>query len=299
MRPGPKYLAMVPAVRHFLRKQSVDIIIDIDIVLDVLSVPACAGLPVKVISWEHFHYFYEQEFFYRRMIASLSARFSDYMITLTERDKENYERKLCRREKIGFIYNPMVIQENPEISGGRGGIREPALITVGSLNKRKGTDIAAKIIPAVLGKYKDWKWYFLGDGEYRAILEETLQRYHLEGRLILTGNVSDVEVYLKRASIYVMSSRVEGLPMCLLEAKTCGLPSVCFDIQTGPSEIIEDGVNGFLVPAFDLEMMSEKISLLIEDGTLRERFSQNAAIGMERFNLNAILQKWEQVLRSV
>lgn len=71
------------------------------------------------------------------------------------------------------------------------------------------------------------------------------KKYQLENQLILTGNVSNVSEYMQQASIYVMTSRSEGLPMVLLEAAQNGLPMVSFDIQTGPSEIIEDGKNGF------------------------------------------------------
>lgn len=299
--PGPKYLPMVPALRHFLRKQRIDIIIDIDIVLDVLSIPASRGLPVKVISWEHFNYHYEQEFLYRRMIAALSVRFSDYMVTLTGQDKVNYEKKGRRKEKIDFIYNPIELPPKKQEAhqGSRCSAQEPILITVGSLNRRKGTDLAAKIIPEILGRYRDWKWYFLGDGEDKDILEEVLRRHHLEGRLILTGNVTDVGKYLKRASLYVMTSRTEGLPMCLLEAKANSLPCVCFDIQTGPSEIVKDGVNGFLVPPFHTELMIEKVSLLMENEDLRKRFSKDTAIGIQKFSPDAVLSKWERVLDEV
>lgn len=173
------------------------------------------------------------------------------------------------------------------------------LITVGSLNKRKGTDIIAQVIPAVLCRYRDWKWYFLGDGEYKSILQETMSRYQLKGRLILKGNVNNVRDYLQRAAICIMPSRLEGLPMCLLEAKSCQLPCIAFDIRTGPSEIIQDGVNGFLVPPFDLELMVKKIGLLIENEDLRNQFAKNMIIGMEKFRLDSVLKEWENVLKKV
>lgn len=300
MQPGPKYLSLIPMLRHFLVQMCIDVIIDIDIVLDILTIPASLGMTVKVISWEHFHYYFEQQFLYRRIIACFSSLFSDYIITLTQKDKENYEKELHRNRKIEFIYNPITLPKNPLCFSDNKIIpREHILITVGSLNKRKGTDLIAKVIPRILHKYRDWKWFFLGDGEYRKRLEVTVRQYRLEKQVVLTGNVLNVEIYLKRASIFVLSSRMEGLPMCLLEAKAARLPCVSFDIQTGPSEIIQDDVNGFLIKPFDLDMMVKKIELLIKNEELRNRFSQNAVTGMEKFQIDSILQKWERIINSV
>lgn len=105
--PGPGYLPMVPKLRKFLKQREIKVLIDIDIVLDVLSLPAVAGRETKVISWEHFNVPYEREFLYRRAILHLTARFSDYIVTLTRQDKENYEKLLHRKGRITFIYNPI------------------------------------------------------------------------------------------------------------------------------------------------------------------------------------------------
>ena len=80
----------------------------------------------------------------------------------------------------------------------------------------------------------------MGEGEDRKLLEKTIQENSLSAQLILTGNVTNVEAYMERAYVYVMTSRSEGLPMVLLEALENCLPMISFDIPTGPSEIIEE-----------------------------------------------------------
>ena len=291
--PGPGYLALVPAVRRFLKRHGVDVIVDVDLVLDSLSIPAAAGLPVKVVSWAHFHYGFEQKTWYRRRIARFAARFSDYMITLTPQDCRDYREKLGRKDRIDFIYNPVT----PEFCGVPfSKNREKTLITIGWLNGTKGTDLLAEIAPAVLRGRPQWKWIFLGDGEHRPLLEETARRYHLEDRLVRMGPVAHVEEYLKKASICVLGSRSEGFGLSLLEAKACHVPCVAFDVAYGPAELIEDGVNGFLVPPFHLEQMAAKIALLMEDGGLWERFAQNTVKGLERFQLDTVLEQWDRLL---
>lgn len=320
--PGPGYLPMVPKLRKFLKQQEIKVLIDIDIVLDVLSLPAAAGRETKVISWEHFNVPYEREFLYRRAILHLTARFSDYIVTLTRQDQENYEKLLHRKGRITFIYNPIEPKKFSETKEekafqGKEGRRieaieqntadqeraeqkEKALITVGRLIERKGIDMLAKMAPRLLKKHKDWKWYMLGDGELRGLLEETVAKYGLEKQLILTGNVTNVEAYLEKSSIYVMTSRIEGLPMCLLEAAGCDLPCVSFDIPTGPAEIIEQGKNGFLISAFDVEKMEKTLDRLMEEDAALKELTE-AAAGYRKtleakFGKEAILDQWEELL---
>ena len=103
----------------------------------------------------------------------------------------------------------------------------------------------------------------------------------------------------KNAAIYVMTSLQEGLPMVLLEAKSNTLPLISFDIQTGPGEIICDGVNGYLIPAYDIKAMAEKICELIEDEKKRLKFSTNAQLDIEKFSKEVIIKKWEDVINKI
>lgn len=291
--PGVKYLPVIGKLRKFLRREEIDIIIDIDIILDVLSIPAAKGYRTKVISWEHFNVSYERSFYYRKKILSYSVKRSDYVVTLTEGDKENYQTILKRTDRIEAIHNPM------ETVSPRSIRREKQLVTVGHLVERKGYSYIAKMAPKLLAKYPDWKWILCGEGPERSMLEKVIAEHHLEGRLVLAGVVSDVGEYLSAAGIFVLTSKADGLPMCLLEAKAYGVPMVSFDIPTGPSEVIEDGVNGYLISPFDCEAMMEKLSLLMEDEKLRTSYSQACSMRTEKFEMQMIIEKWNKVLESL
>ncbi len=293
--PGPGYLKIVPKLRRFLAEQQVDVIIDIDIVLDILSLLVVqTGLRTRVISWEHFNFQYENSILYRRLIRNYSVKRTDYIVTLTKRDEENYRNYLKRRERIKVIYNPM-----ERVSSVEECRREKWLITAGNLTHIKGTDFLAIIAPEILKKYTDWKWFVLGDGELRGLLEQVRAREGLEERLILPGRVQNVSEYMKKAEIFVLPSRTEGLPMVLLEAKAWHLPSICFDIMPDPAEIIQDERNGFLIQPFDCAKMVERIGQLIEDETLRKAFRENTACGMEKFQMESILRQWNEVIDQV
>ena len=87
--------------------------------------------------------------------------------------------------------------------------------------------------------------------------------------------------------------------MVLLEAAGYKEPSISFDIQTGPAEIIEDGKTGFLIPPFDLEQMEEKIELLIQKDALRKKFAQQAEKSRQKFALDKIVAQWERLLEEI
>ena len=292
--PGPGYLKILPKLRKFLKDQDVDVIIDIDIVLDCLSVPACVGLKTKVISWEHFNCQFEQSVLYRKLILRHLTGRSDYVVTLTQRDKEQYIRCLKRQERIQAICNPI---EEPALAPESK--KEKWIITVGRFVPEKGPEYLLEVARCILKKHPDWQWILLGEGDMKPVLEDGIRNGQLEDRLILKGNVRNVGDYLQRAQIYVMTSRREALPMCLLEAKAHELPCVAFDVPTGPAELIADGINGYLISAFDCDRMAEKIERLIEDAQLRERFSSNAGLGMEKYRPDFILAQWDQVIEQV
>ena len=157
-------------------------------------------------------------------------------------------------------------------------------------------DYLTEVAMRVLKQFPDWKWLVVGSGEEQAFLQRFILKNKMEHQLILTGRTQDVNAYLRKAQIYVMTSRIEGLGMSLLEAKSFSLPSVSFDIPTGPNEIIEDGVNGYLVEPFDCEDMAEKLARLMEDDALRADFAAHAQDNAEKFQMQGILRDWNYVL---
>lgn len=295
IQPGPGYLPVVPRLRTFLKKQNIDVVIDIDIVLDALSIPAAWGLGTKVLSWEHAGCAYEMSVPYRKWILKFSVRYTDYVVTLTESDREAYGKLTGRTERIRTIYNPMKHRTDYAETEPR----ENWILSVGRLVPDKGINYLVKVAVQVLKKHRDWKWIILGEGEERSLIEQAIQREQLKDRLVAPGLVPDVDKYLCRAKVFVLTSRREGLPMCLLEAKEHHLPCVSFDISTGPSEMIEDGVNGYLIKPFDCDEMIAKVNLLIEQKERLRQFAGCAQNHMEKFGMSSVMENWNGVLKEL
>lgn len=289
LSPGPAYLPLIPRLRKFMKKMELDLIVDIDIVLDVLSVPAAAGLKTKVISWEHANCGYELSQTYRRYILKWFTGKADANVTLTPGDARHYRELFPRKERIRAIFNPVA---QPSVSG-----QEPRnkwLITVARLVPGKGFDLLIPVAAKVLREHPDWTWYICGEGPERQRIEEMIAGEKLQDKMILTGLVEDVGEYLSKASVFVLTSKAEGLPMCLLEARTFGLPCVSFDIATGPSDIIEDGVNGYLIRPFACDEMAEKINSLLSSPQLLCKMAENAGKNLDAFYLPRIMGQWNE-----
>ena len=294
MKPGIGYLPLISKLKKFLTEKEIDVIIDGDIVLDSLAIQACKKLKTKVVSWEHFNCDYELSVFYRRRILKYSVKRSDYIITLTDRDKLLYQQRLNRTSNIETIVNPyeQVISDSKKE-------KENLIVTAARLVHYKGIDYLAEVAPVVLKAHPDWKWFVLGDGEDRAILEKVIEKENLNGQLVVTGVVEDVNPYLEKAKLFVLTSRMEGLPMCLLEAKAHGMPCISFDVLTGPRELIEEGVNGYLIEPFACDDMISRIEELITDEEKRKLFASKASIHLEAYQIDKIMEKWNKVIDSL
>ena len=117
--------------------------------------------------------------------------------------------------------------------------------------------------------------------------------------MILKGEVDNMEDYYSHAAMYVMTSRFEGLPMTLLETKPYKLPLVSFNCKTGPRELINDGINGYLVDEGDLEGLAKRIEELILIKDLRKKFSDQAQYELDRFDYDKIINKWKELMTNL
>lgn len=293
LNPGPGYLPVIGKLRKFLKDQQIDIVIDIDIVLDVLSIPATRGLKTKVVSWEHFTVDFELSVWYRRMILNYSVKRSDHVIVLTNGDLEAYRNRLGRKKALSRIYNPVAYRFEKEPACEKKNI----IISVGRLVPEKGIKHIKTVSLRILERYPQWQWILLGDGPEREGLEQFIAEHHLENRLILKGNVENVDEYLRQASIFVMASQYEGLGLSMLEAREMKVPCVCFDVKMGPRELIHHGIDGYLVPPFDCNEMADKIELLINFPELRSQLAEKAYLRMDEFREDRITEQWKDVLQ--
>lgn len=208
----------------------------------------------------------------------------DTLVVLTKADLEQWQ---PTHKNTIQIPNPNPL-DNKSVST----LLNKRVISVGKLDAQKGYDMLVEAWQLVAIRHPDWVLAIFGEGEWESKLRSRIKELDLEGTINLCGNTVDIVSQYLDSSIYVMSSRYEGLPMVLIEAMSCGLPIVSFDCEYGPRELIIEGKSGLLVPPNNLEQLAEKICILIEDENLRIKMGIKALEGVRKYAKEPIMHQW-------
>lgn len=176
--------------------------------------------------------------------------------------------------------------------------RENTIVAVGRLVEGKGMDRLIRIFAAVHEKAPDWSLRIIGEGEERQSLEALRDELGLSDCVSLTGMLSapEVEREMLSASIYASASKSEGLSFALVEAMSCGLAPVAYDVRVGPAATITDGVNGYLVPDGDADAFAERLLRLINEPKLMAKLSRAALRRAEDFSRENVSRQWFRLL---
>ena len=233
------------------------------------------------------------------LVRYLAAVMSDKVVTLTRKNAVDYREHFHLSEKkLDYIYNSI----NENVFKNRSeqyDISSKTILSVGRFCPEKGYDMLLDVAEKVLKEHTEWKWLIYGAGEIFSQVQDEITERGLEDKVILKGEVKDVSGIYKQAAMFVLTSRREGLPLVLLEAKVNHLPCVSFDIVSGPNEIIRDGVDGFLVEPFDKEEMICKINKLISDEELRMEMACEAGKDLDKFSAEKIVEKWRRLIEAL
>lgn len=282
-------------LRRRVREQKIDTVLALW--YDMATVAAFA-LPssVKKVGCEHISYWQASRGW--RAIRSFSYPRLDAVVGLTQEDSPLLS-KISKR--IAVI--PNYVEDWAPVAGED---RQKILLTIGHLDARKGVDRLLWGLKQTLMDHPEWKLVVVGGGEkghvdwgymdYVSVLVNLLQ---LQGRVEFYPATSRIDEWYRRAKIYVLGSRMEGLPMVLIEAKAHGLPVVSFDCPTGPKEIVRHGRDGFLIKNDSWEF-GRAVSDLIEDSQLWARMSEAAMYdARQRFGKTAVLERWYDLIESI
>jgi len=199
------------------------------------------------------------------------------------------------RKKIKVIHNGIEIPEKIEK------LKKDyiAIGTIGNLRKAKGHFNLIKAAKIVVEKYKNVKFYIIGEGELKEEILKMIKEEKLENFFILTGYVEDVYSYLKIFDVFVLPSLWEGCPVSLLESMGYGIASIATDVGDVPY-IIENGKDGFIVEKNDYLKLSEKIIYLIENEEERKKIGEKAREKIKNyFSYEEMIKKYSSIYLGV
>lgn len=255
----------------------------------VLALARCRTDRQVVVGQEHNRH--------RRDATSRAAYSTDYLdldalAVLTEGDARSFRGVVGAGLPVHVVPNAVPHGWSPAPPD----LATPVALAAGSLVSRKGFDLLLTAWEDVARRHPHWRLRIVGGGPQQAELEAMVAAAGLGASVTLVGASDDVAGEMSAASVFVLSSRSEGLPMVILEAMATGLPVVAFDCPTGPRDLVVDGVTGLVVPPRDTGALAEALSRVADDEALRRRMgAAGADRAREHYSPPALATRWEEL----
>lgn len=243
------------------------------------------------IGWEHNHY--HGDYNYAHGVVR-SAIHLDYLVLVSDALRKYYKKEL-RTSQCKCVFIPNILDSIPKTSAS---LNEKRLISVGRLSSEKGYLDLLRIFSVLVKKHSDWHLDIIGDGDQRSILEEYISTHHLNDFVTLHGfqGKDYVDKLLHKSSIYVMTSYTESFGIVLIEAMSHGLPCVAFDSAEGAKELINSGMNGYLIKNRNMGAMIKKIEDLMMDKEARKKIGAAGRKSVKKFAGDVVKEQWFDIL---
>lgn len=269
--------------------------IDVDVLFTMYtSVNVIVGLlknklNYKVIPCQHGQYYYDSKGW--NILKRIIYRKLDILVSLTERDKEIYEK---------FIKDVRVIPNSVPFK------REylydkysKKIVSIGRLSEEKSISYLIDGFNLICNKNPQWKLEIVGEGAEKEMLQEKVKEYGIQSQVIFTPFTLDVKSKYKEAGFTVLTSQSEALPMMLIESKCLGIPSISFDIRTGPREIIKDKEDGYLIEKNNINQLAKYMNSLMNNNRLREEMSKKAFDNSYKFDVHYVCEMWNELINEI
>lgn len=247
----------------------------------------------SLIAFEHWPYWItEKNVKLRNKINKIYPRLIK-IVVLTNHEKKVYNSIGCKNVEIipnAYSFMP----ESPAK------LDNKIVLSIGHFNEQKRRDLLISSWNNINKKHPEWKLVIVGKGHLKGEVVKQINDLGLMESIIIKDPTTDIMNCYLNASIYLMTSEYEALPMVLIEAKVCGLPCVSFDIISGPKEIIQNGKDGDLADFPNTIEIAEKVNSLIDQDLKRKEYgfiARNDAL--KRFDPEKIYNQWEELFENL
>jgi glycosyltransferase involved in cell wall biosynthesis len=297
----------VPALTRYLRAHRPDVFFSLDSGGNIPAVMAhrLAGAPGRIVLSERNILWNGGKSAKRALQVALKGvlyRGADAVTAVSRGVGDDLAATLrLPSNRIEVVYNPMLTDdldrqaaepvEHPWFAE-----PTPIVLAAGRLVPQKDYATMIRAFAAVRAG-RPARLFILGDGPARPSLEAEVARLGLGADVWFGGFDKNPFKYMARCTVFVLSSRNEGLPGSLIQAMACGAPVVSTDCPSGPSEIIsEPGRNGFLVPVGDVAALAERVAHLIDHPAERAELARRGRDAVQRFEAAAAIERYAAVL---
>lgn len=288
------FLTTIARLRRYVRQHGISVLVEVDPLLTLFTLPACLGLDVRRIAWEHCNFDQDLGLPLRRLARRLSARTCERIVVLTELDREKWVRNL-RCTNIDVIPNTLAfpIPAEPAARTSR------TAVAVGRLTDVKGFDVLLQAWVVIAKAFPDWRLRIVGSGELLDSLTQLRDRLSLQECVRLEPARSDIQSVYRDASLLCLSSRYEGFPLVLVEAMAYGLPIVATNCETGVKALLSHGENAQISPVNDPAALARGIAAVISSPELAARLAEAGRRQVHKFAPEEIATRWERLLSGI
>lgn len=212
-------------------------------------------------------------------------------VALTEKDRDEYAS--AGMTNASFIYNPVKLLTEPERRPWAD--REHKVVYVGRFAQGKNVADIVGVWASVVTEYPEWSLDIYGVGPEENNIALSIIENRVSDSVRLMGSTQNPEEVFSSSRVMVMASDYEGLPVAVVEASLCSLPTLTVDSSPGMSVLVEDGVSGFVTPKGDLDEFGSRLRQLIKEDAMTEAMGAAARERMARFDPDRIIDDWERL----
>lgn len=274
-------------IRGLVKEWNPDCVISFAARINILTQIACIGLKKDIVVSERNDPRHDGRGMITRIAVEILYPKAKKVVFQTNRVKQYFRKKICENSII--IFNPISVSILAKK------VKEKKIVSAGRLSKQKNQELLIEAFSKISCRYPTYSLWIYGEGELRQQLVKQADSLGIRDKIHFPGNVPDIHEKISDAELFVLSSDYEGLSNALLEAMMMGLPCISTDCA-GSDEVIEDGVNGLLVPTGDVEALCEAMDRLITDEELRCRIAENARKISEKFSVEKVIGEWRKVI---
>ncbi|MBK5261023.1 MAG: glycosyltransferase [Peptostreptococcaceae bacterium] len=287
------YLKRVHRIRDVAKKNHIEIVISLLTNINVYAIFAGFFSSWKTIISERNDPNRNPKSKRVRIFRNFFYTFADGFVFQTE-DAKGYFSKAIQRRGI-VIFNPICDSFPQPFEG----TRSKRIVSVGRLVPQKNFPMAIEAFAQIAEKYSDYIYEIFGEGKEQANLKQLICDKKLESRVFLRGQRLNVFDEIIDATLFVMSSDYEGMSNALIEALALGLPTISTDHPIGGAKmLIEDSVNGILIPVGDSKALASKMDLLIGDKKKAYELGKQTQSIRKMLSIEHIADEWLNYIRT-
>lgn len=290
--PGISFIRRIGEIRKAIKKSKPDVCISFNTNVNIYAILSCIGLRCKLVISERNDPVCYPKSKPERIMRSLLYPLADKFVFQTREAQQFFSEKIQKRSRV--IFNP-INRLLPEAFEGE---RTSRIVTACRLEPQKNLKMAIDAFEGATVNHPEFTFEIYGKGSLHSLLADYITEKGLQNRVFLMGNSTRLYEDIHNAYAFVLSSDFEGMSNSMLEAIALGIPTVSTDYPSGGARaVIQDGINGILVPVGDTEAMSRALLSLIESPGKAERLKNNGKKLRDDLAIGRIAEEWMSFIK--